>query len=493
MHIDEEILNLLKIINGFFKSKRIQAFLVGGFVRDILLDRQTNDIDIAFAGDLTVLGRELADFLNGRYVLLDEENGIARVVVFRNSPEQSVKKQWYVDVSAFNGDITDDLRDRDFTIDAMAINLSTFIESPFSAEIIDPSGGRFDIDKGRIKQVSPEVFNSDPLRLLRAVRLKAEIGFEVEEETEKNIRQDSSLINNSAAERIREEMVKILAAARGGDCLQYMDKLGLLTEIIPELEVMRGVEQPVEHHWDVYDHSLETVKAVEFIYRQKDLYYAPARLLEGIYWSNEIKEFFNSFVSENTSRLVLNKLAALLHDIAKPQTKIIADNGKIRFYGHAGEGAEKAVEILERLRFSRKEINLVSAVIRHHMRPTQMSNEGLPSRRAVYRFFRDTAGAGLDVLFLSLADHLAARGPNLDSAQWERHVSQVNYILNEYFTEHELITPPKLVDGHDLIRLFDMKPGRKLGETLEKVQEAQASGEIKNRDEALSYIKNRLI
>jgi poly(A) polymerase len=132
-------------------------------------------------------------------------------------------------------------------------------------------------------------------------------------------------------------------------------------------------------------------------------------------------------------------------------------------------------------------------MVRYHLRPTQMSHEGMPSRRAIYRYFRDTGNVGIDILFLSLADHLAARGPDLDLEQWKWHTEQVNYILTECFRQECIIAPPKLIDGHDLIKLFGLHPGPEIREILESVKEAQAAGELANREQALSYVKNRIL
>jgi len=187
------------------------------------------------------------------------------------------------------------------------------------------------------------------------------------------------------------------------------------------------------------------------------------------------------------------KMATLLHDLAKPQTKTIEATGRIRFLGHGKEGAVIAAGIMERLRFSTKEVKLVETMVRHHLRPGQMSNVGLPTSRAVYRYFRDTGDAGIDTLFFSLADHLATRGPHLDMAAWQEHAQMVEYVLTQRYQQESLVTPTRLVDGHDLINTFGMSQGPGIGEILEAVREAQAAGEVATRDEALSYIREHLL
>ncbi|MGB2826578.1 MAG: HD domain-containing protein, partial [Dehalococcoidales bacterium] len=254
----------------------------------------------------------------------------------------------------------------------------------------------------------------------------------------------------------------------------------------------KGVTQPREHCWDVFEHSLRTVKAVDFLLREGDWEYAGTEALEAIPWSLELTQHFSREVGHGSTRKALLRLTALLHDIAKPQTKMVEQTGRTRFLGHPQEGALAVTDIMERLRFSTREIKLVEIMVRYHLRPTQMSHEGLPTNRAIYRYFRDAGEAGIDILFLSLADHLAARGENLDIAHWREHAEIIAHVLARHAEEEKLTAPPKLVDGHDLINLSDLSPGPRFAEILEAVREAQAAGEVSTREEALQYIQHTL-
>ena len=343
-----------------------------------------------------------------------------------------------------------------------------------------------------VRAVSETAFESDAARLIRAVRLAAELGFSIDSETEALIRHHSHLITSVAGERVREELLRILAMPRAGQLLAYLEELGLLTTLIPELAPARGVSQPKVHVWDVFDHSIQTVSAAEFLLREGTWEHAGEEILASVPWSTRLSQHFDQEVSRGSTRRSLLKLAALLHDIAKPQTKTLDEDGRARFLGHPEEGAAIAASILERLRFSTREIKLVELMVRYHLRPTQMSHEELPSRRAIYRYFRDTGEAGIDILFLSLADHLATRGPHLDLAQWQEHARIVEYVLTKHFEEESLSVPPKLIDGHDLIKTFGLSPGPRVGELLEAVREAQAAGEVTTRQEALHYVKHLL-
>jgi len=487
---------LLTAVSDFLASHGIRAYLVGGFIRDILLGRDTADIDIAIDADAADTAAQLAEALNGTDVLLDKGHGISRVVL-TNGEAPSPRGQWDIDLSTIAGGIEADLSRRDFTIDAMAVDLKDIATLPHPSPskpsvLIDPFRGWEDLNGGVIRAVAETAFAEDPARLLRTVRLAAELDFAIADETEALLRQHCHLATAVAGERTRDEMLRLLALPQGEQPLVSLDRLGLLDAVIPELAPMKGVEQPKEHSWDVFQHSLQTVAAADFLLRRGGWRHGDSEpILNAVPWSPELERHFDAEVSSGSTRRSLLKLAALLHDIAKPQTKAIDERGKMRFLGHPQDGAETARAILERLRFTTKEAKLVEIVIRYHLRPGQMSHEDdPPSRRAIYRYFRDTGEAGIDILFFSLADHLATRGPSLNLAYWREHADMVEYVLSQRLEQESVIAPPKLVDGHDLIDIFGIKPGPKMGELLEAVREAQASGELSTREEALAYIEH---
>jgi poly(A) polymerase len=480
--VKPETARLLSKTSRFLAKEGIPAFLVGGFVRDVLLGRETKDIDIAVGTDAIKAAAGFAAALGARAVPLDEENGVVRMVL----PDE----KWQIDFTTLQGDIETDLGRRDFTIDAMAVELNTdTVKSLDASKLIDPFHGREDLQRRMIKAVSETIFEADAVRLIRAVRIAAELGFNIEIDTEHLIRRESQRIVGVPGERVREELLRLLALPGAGRRLAHLDGLGLLTALIPELVPARGVDQPLMHFWDVFEHSLQTVAAVEFLLREGDWEYAGTDVRDAVPWSEELSRHFDDEISHGSTRRSLLKLAALLHDIAKPQTKTVDDDGRARFLGHPQEGAATAATILERLRFSKREIQLVELLVKYHLRPTQMSQEGMPTRRAIYRYFRDTGEAGIDLLFLSLADHLAARGPALDGEQWQAHARMTAGVLDMHFNEASLSPPLRLIDGNDVMDLFGLSPGPKVGTLLEAVREAQAAGEINNRQQALAYIE----
>ncbi len=464
----------------------------------MLLGRETADIDMAVDADALTVAAQVTKTLDGKFVLLDEVNQVGRVVVSGAEKGDSLT----FDFTALRGTIEQDLMERDFTIDALALDLSRLdaeslcfnklLPELVKAPVIDPCNGLTDLHRGIIRAVSRDIFTKDAVRLLRGVRLASELNFTIDSETEALIRRDCHLVQGIAGERVREEVLRLFAVPDAGKAVRYLDSLGLLTVIVPELEAARETTQPKEHYWNVLEHSLNTVAATDYLLHTGEWEHGSREILEAVPWSPRLAEHFGREIGYRSTRAVLLKIAALLHDIAKPQTK--RDDGeRVRFLGHDKEGAMVAAEILERLRFSSREIKLVETDIKYHMRPTQMAKEALPSRRALYRYFRDTGDAGIDILFLSLADHLATRGPLLDISLWKEHTREVEFVIAQHFQSEEAVKPVKLIDGNDLINIFGLKAGPEIGELLEMVREASAIGEINSRDEAINYIRNKLI
>jgi len=482
---------VLTKVSNFLTEQGIKSYLVGGFVRDVLLGRETADIDVAVAADALGIAPKIATVIGGKYFPLDKINKVGRIIL-ANEAATSAEGQLELDISTLKGSIEQDLAQRDFTIDAIAIDLAELDKGYANVQIINPFNGQNDLHRRMLRVVSETAIKSDATRLLRAVRLAAELGFSIDKETEALIQQYCYLASSVAGERIREELLRLLAISQAEQVLPYLDELGLVTAVIPELAQTKEVTQPKEHFWDVFDHSLKTVAAVDFLLGEGSWEYATNETLTVVPWSAVLAQHFEQEVSYGSTRRLLLKLAALLHDIAKPQTKTTETDGRMRFLGHAKEGAAITTNILERLRFSTKEVKLVEIVVRHHLRPMQMSHEGFPSPRAIYRYFRDTGEAGIDTLFLSLADHLATRGPHLNLAQWQEHARIVEHVLAQRLKQASVVAPPKLIDGHDLINIFGISPGPGIGELLEAVREAQAAGELTTREEALTYLRKRL-
>ena len=476
---------MVKTLGEFFASRGVTAYLVGGVVRDALLGRNTVDIDLAVEGRARAIAADLAAALGGHSFVLDDARDIVRVVV------PGGHETLAVDLTPLPEGIQADLARRDFTLNAMAASVLDVRADGALVPLVDPYDGASDARAGVIRAVSPSVFAEDPIRLMRATRLCAQLGFRIAEETAERIQRDAHLVTTVSQERVRDELMGLMAEPNVVSSLRLLDRLGLLSHVIVELDQTRGVGQPKEHHWDVFNHIIETAGQVE-------------RLLQGPrdrgdFVQDTMPRFpsmeghFAQEVSDGHSRLTLLKFAGLLHDVAKPATKTVESTGRIRFLGHHIVGAEVSVSILGRLRFSGRGISLVSCLVQHHLRPGQMSQSGeLPTRKAVYRYYRDVGDAAIDTLYLNLADFLAARGPGLNEADWAGHCRVVGHILEEGAAMTSNETLPRLVDGHEIMELLALPPGPKVGELLDSVIEAQASGEIASKEEAVHLVKDKM-
>ncbi len=431
------------------------------------------------------LGQELARRLGGSFVPLDPIRGVARVVCRGGGPT--------LDLAAMDGSVEQDLARRDFTIDAMALPVEAAGEE-WTKAIIDPFGGREDLECGLVRMVSHGVFQEDPSRLLRGVRLARSFGFDMDEDTAAKIREQAYLIDSVAGERVRDEFLTLLSLDGPAGTLHLLDDLGLLCRIVPELEHARGVTQPKEHYWDVFEHTVQAVNAAHDVTEPAS--FRRASHLTAVLWDEEMERHFDEVVSDGHSRRTLLKLGALFHDIAKPQTKAVDPSGRTRFLGHPKQGATVAEERLRSLRISARGVRAVSAMVEAHLRPTQMSQElERPSQRAMYRFFRDLGETAYSVLYLSLADYLAARGPMLESEDWLRRVELVNCVVTKSRREaapHGSNKRDPLLTGHDLIEVFDLAPGPIFRQLLDGLEEARAASEVNSREEALAWVQTRL-
>jgi putative nucleotidyltransferase with HDIG domain len=480
----EEASSLLGKLKDILDERGIECYVVGGFVRDALLGLQNRDIDVAVAGDAAPVASAVAHDLGTRVVPLGDLNQTFRVVVKR------ADSHWHLDFATMRGSIEEDLRERDFTINAIAVSLADMTGGMSEVSVVDPLEGESDLRTGTIRAVSEDAFRKDPARLLRAIRFAAVRGFSVEADTEALMQRDAALVGSVAPERLLDELGRVLDTHRAYSAFRTLERLGLLQPLMPELASTRGVTQPKEHFWDVFEHSLETVGTVERVLRQSGE--PDDEVLRQVPWSQELERHFEEEIAGGRSRAALLKLAGLLHDLGKPATKTVEESGRMRFLGHPREGAGMAADLMRRLRFSNREIEMVQLLTEHHMRPHFLARDEVPTRRAIYRFFRDTGDVGIDTLFLGLADHLAARGPTLDPEEWRRDTETTRYVLSKWFEEQDTVSPPKLIDGHTIMDRLGVAPGPQVGQILEAVREAQAAGEIVTAEEALDLARKTL-
>lgn len=482
------------------------AHLVGGAVRDLLDGREPHDLDVVTTADARVVAQKLAERLEANAFALDAERGAWRVVLDGEGAFGEI------DVSTISESLDADLRRRDFTVDAMAAQIEA--DGTLGA-LLDPTGGQRDLEARRIRMVSREGLVDDALRMLRAVRLSVELGLTIERETADAIADLAPTLNQAAAERQRDELLRILETPRAAEGVRLMDELGLLHEMLPELDPSRDCDQPPSHHfYNVFNHLIETLSSLDVMLTAPDVpkharqaaksaswftslfardeavrpsWFAPTFRRE-LRW-NALDDYLDAEVG-NTSRGALIKLSGLLHDVSKPETKTVEANGKTRFLGHPELGAVKASNICRRLRFGGKEIEFVSTLVEEHLRPFQLSNHAIPSERAIFRFFRDAGEATPGVLILALADASAAVGPRLQPERWRNQIAYLSFVLDSGLSQREVVeVAPRLLTGNDLIRELHLEPGPSFGPLLAAVEEAHATGQIESREEALALVR----
>ncbi len=473
--------SLITRLAGFFDSQiNTPAWVVGGVVRDALLGREIQDIDIAVSGDAQAVGQAVADHLGATAVPLPEWN-IVRVAL---PGVTESGRPFLIDISGHPGSIDDDLRSRDFTVDAMGIPIDCWDSDERFDAIIDPLNGKADLARRVLRAGSDGVFAADPGRMLRAVRLAQQVGLRMEPDTARLIRRDARLLHRVSPERVRDEFMTILAATGARPQLEVLDRLDLLCRVIPELESAKRCEQPRSHHyWDVWGHLLHCVEYAEEVtagHRNNAIYtMAP--------WTAKEDAYFAEVIGDGHTRRTVLKLAALLHDIAKPQTRAADADGRVRFLGHSEQGAEIAERRLTSLRMSRRITDLVADMVLHHLRPSQLRDgSAMPSSRAIFRFYRDVGDAAVDTLYLAMADVLAARGPDLSPERWANYARMIAAVLEsgaEQPGNHN--GNPPLINGHDLMDALNLPPGPRIGSLLARLREAEAVGEISSREDAM--------
>ena len=489
-----ETLPLLRALSEFFAGRSVTAYLVGGSIRDALLGRRPVDVDVAVSGDAAALGRELAAATGGSFISMNEAHAAARVALPEAwSGQGGPSARVMVDLISYGQDIALNLARRDFTIDAMALSLDAALSESPAEGLIDPLGGLADLEAAALRPASERAFRDDPARLLRGARLSAQLGFSLDDDAVRLIRRDAHLLTTVSPERLRDEFLKTIAEPEASRHLRLMDDLGLLCLLIPELEDARDVEQPPEHYWNVFYHCIEAASALEQV---TDLVaIADSEVLASVPWHPSLDTYFDEDFSDGHTRRTIVKLGCLLHDISKPATKTVEPTGRIRFIGHDTQGAEVCETILRRLRFSSRATHLISTMVKHHLRPTQMrQGVELPTQRAVYRFFRDLDSAAVDTLYLNLADYLSAKGPRVvDLDDWRGHCALICHILHRGLGGSEgPQKAPRLVDGHALMAALGLPPGPALGRLLDAIEEAHGAGEVSTREEALELARGLL-
>ena len=428
---------LNEILDLLIKS---QALLVGGFIRDLFFGCTSYDMDIVCPENSRALALEIAQKLEGTFIELDCENEIYRVVL--------KDKTTCFDIStALEGDILKDAKRRDFTLNSIFYDFK-------NGCLFDPCAGADDLAAGILKTADMKNLFDDPLRMLRVFRFEALYDFRVQDEILEFVKKNHKLINNVAKERINQELLKLFGGKYAPEALFKADECGLLEEIFPFVKEIKKIPKNTHHHLDLFHHSIETMRQIRL---------------------------------DNP----LLKLAAFCHDIGKPQTHTIEPSGRHRFIGHDDLGSKLVRPILKELKFSKKQIDYVSLMIKNHIYPSALMSAPVVQDKAKVRFVRKLYPYVEDIIELARADRLSARGPMVSDDMVSENLKNLEELKEFYYKiKPTLEVMPKLLDGREIMEILGIGPSKKLGKIIEALKEAQIEGRIKTKEEAEMFVKS---
>jgi putative nucleotidyltransferase with HDIG domain len=439
------------------------AWLVGGAPRDRLLCRPVTDLDLIVEGDVRTAAKQLARAAGGPMFELSEEFGAWRVI--------AEDRAWQADLSPLRGGALEaDLALRDFTANAIAEPLA-------GGDAVDPFDGRGDIGRRVLRMVAPAAFDDDPLRVVRAARLACELGFQVDPGTVAAARERAPRAAGVAQERVFAELRRLVGADAALRGLALLEDVGAAAAVLPEIGALRGIEQTRYHHLDAHGHTLEVLE------RTIELEQDPVALF-GAETGARVATFLAEPLADELTRAGALRWGALLHDAAKPQTQTALMTGGYGFPGHDTVGADLAREVLGRLRASERLRAHVAGLTRHHLRLGFLVHRRPLELRDLYEYLVKTGPVAVDVSLLSVADRLATRGRKADEAI-AKHLELAREVLPQALDWHAGGGPEPLVRGDEL----DLPPGPEIGRILEALREAQFTGEVTTREEALAYAR----
>lgn len=473
-----------------------EIYLVGGAVRDMLRNRLSRDLDFALPSNGISTARKVANTLRADFMVLDEERDTGRVIFTADDGTRT-----FLDFAVYRGaTLEDDLRNRDFTMNAIAFDLQT-------QTMRDPLDGASDLRAKLIRACSPTSLADDPVRILRAIRQAAEFEFKIELETRKAMKGAASLLPNVSPERKRDELFKMLDGPKPDAALRALEMLGVFPYLLPELSAMKGVTQSNPHIYEVWEHTLSVLGYLETILaalrigysaeETNDMYTGLLTLRLGRFREQFAAHFAQTLNADRSVRAALF-FAALYHDVQKPATRSVDEAGRVRFFDHDIKGAEVASQRGREFNLSNDEIERIEKIIKHHMRfhffaSRLEGDKQEPSRKAIYRFFRDAGEAGVDLVLLGLADLRGTRGPTLTQETWTAALDIARILLENYWEKpQETVAPPRLLDGNELMKELNLQPGRIVGQLLEAIREGQATGKITTREEAMAFAREEL-
>lgn len=454
---------VIKLISPFLKDKK--AFIVGGFIRDVLTDKKSPDRDLIICDcDVKSFSKKLADKINGYYIELDIKNNIYRIVL--------QDKINYLDITCpIENDFEKDIKRRDLTINAIAYDIN-------NKKFIDIVGGIKDIKEKNIKGICVQNFKDDPLRLLRVFRFYSKTGFKIDNELLEISKKYCKEITKPAKERLTVELLKMFEGKFCDKALIKLYKTGLLEEIFPIYKEVKKIPPNSHHHLDLIHHLIETVYQIQNIYENAQ---------------DEVKKHLDTIKYGGVKELAFLKLAGFLHDIGKPSCWTIEEEtGRHRFIRHDSIGEKLVQPILKELKFSKKQIEYIKSLIKYHIYPSSLVSTPDVSEKAFLKFYRKMDKLVIDVIILAMADRLSARGEKITDEMVKNNIDNLTKLLNIYLEQQNNIKPiEKLLNGNDIMQLLNLEQGPELGKIIKSLQEAQNESIVNTKEEAIEFVKSQ--
>jgi putative nucleotidyltransferase with HDIG domain len=444
------------------------AWIVGGAVRDAARGGEVTDLDLVVAGNPATAAKAVARAGGGHAFELSADFATWRAI--------DSKRSCQVDVTGLRGEtIEADLAERDFTVGAVAVPLA-------GGEPIDPHAGLADLERRVLRVVGERSFAADPLRLLRAARLAAELELEIDPDTVALARAEAPRVAEAAGERQLVEL-RQLVGGRDPLCgLALLDELSLSPAVLPELDALRGVQQGPNHHLDVHAHTMAVLKRTLEVESDLERFAGEC--------ATEVGELLAEPLADGMTRGTALRFGALLHDIGKPATRDEHD-GYVTFIGHDRDGEALVGELCRRFRASRDLTRHLQALTLHHLRLGFLVHEApLPARR-VHDYLRATEPVAVDVTLLTVADRLAARGtgPFATPDVIEAHLRLAREMIAAALEWRRNGPPRPLLRGNELAAELGIPEGPELGQLMGELEAAQYAGEVRTREQAVAHAR----
>lgn len=451
-------------------STEIPIYVVGGAVRDLFLELPTRDFDILLpeqgfmvhlAGVTKALGQE-------PYALNQEHK------LWRYERLGTV-----LDVAPVGDDLECNLRNRDFTVNSMALSLNNYIQRSLD-QVIDPTGGLDALSKRILGPSSPRSLSDDPVRILRAARFQGELGFSTSPVLDAQAEQTAHALHTSPGERVWAELYRIVNCTNAPELFDWLDSTGALGAILPELITEKGVEQNQYHSFCVFEHSRRAFRAYLDLWERADF-------LEADLQDNVRAELHGM----DPRMQAICRLGALLHDIGKPKAKAFKDDGRVTFYRHEQIGAEMTPYIVQRLRLSNIEGRALGRFVRWHTYLAQLARQPRLTEAHLHRIGRRLGPYSVPIALFNIADLLAKGEDMTNDKSYEQMVFAVGRFLHAWYYQHaEVINPTLPLNGAELAVQLGLPPGRWLNDTLTYLSEQAAMGRVGDRESAVKMARD---